>query len=314
MMNQTTLSDRDVEALLTGGSHSQAGDVRILDSFLSEARATYTVTPSPFVGKELAAMLTGGLPALAESAVVTRKAAPGSREVLRTWARRASIRAGVGAVGLFGFCAGMGAANALPSPAQLVVSRVAHAFSIDIPAPQEDKPAATHVDSTPTSVVDPSTGTQASTVPAATATSRSSDSTTATSQSTQKGGPGAPAARNSSSGRAVSGRSGSESGSSSGSQSLSGTGAVNTSGEPNDVRHADDIGSTTASTEVEVHRADAGLGTTPDVSGKPAGGGTPTSGATTGGGSGGGSTPSSSSSSSSGSTTVKAASSSGGGR
>ena len=314
MMNQTTLSDRDVEALLTGGSHSQAGDVRILDSFLSEARATYTVTPSPFVGKELAAMLTGGLPALAESAVVTRKAAPGSREVLRTWARRASIRAGVGAVGLFGFCAGMGAANALPSPAQLVVSRVAHAFSIDIPAPQEDKPAATHVDSTPTSVVDPSTGTQASTVPAATATSRSSDSTTATSQSTQKGGPGAPAARNSSSGRGASGRSGSESGSSSGSQSLSGTGAVNTSGEPNDVRHADDIGSTTASTEVEVHRADAGLGTTPDVSGKPAGGGTPTSGATTNGGSTGGSTPSSSSTSSSGSTTVKAASSSGGGR
>jgi len=313
-MNQTTLSDRDVEALLTGGSHSQAGDVRMLDSFLSEARATYTVTPSPFVGKELAAMLTGGLPALAESAVVTRKAAPGSREVLRTWARRASIRAGVGAVGLFGFCAGMGAANALPSPAQLVVSRVAHAFSIDMPAPQEDKPAATHVDSTATSVQDPSTGTQASTVPAATAAGRSSDTTTATSQSTQKGGPGASAARNSSSGRGASGRSGSESGSSSGSQSLSGTGAVNTSGEPNDVRHADDIGSTTASTEVEVHRADAGLGTTPDVSGKPAGGGTPTSGATTNGGSTGGSTPSSSSTSSSGSTTVKAASSSGGGR
>ena len=310
-MNLTTLSDRDIEALLGGGSHSHSSDVRMLDSFLSEARATYTVTPSPFVGKELAAMLTGGLPALAESAVVTRKAAPGSREVLRTWARRASIRAGVGAVGLFGFCAGMGAANALPSPAQLVVSRVAHAFSIDIPAPQEDKPAATHVDSTPTSVVDPSTGTQASTVPAATATSRSSDSTTATSQSTQKGGPGAPAARNSSSGRAVSGRSGSESGSSSGSQSLSGTGAVNTSGEPNDVRHADDIGSTTASTEVEVHRADSGSATTPDVSGRPAGGGTSSSG-TTSGGSGGGS--SSSTSSSGGSTvTVKAASSSGGG-
>ena len=192
-MNLTTLSDRDIEALLGGGSHSHSSDVRMLDSFLSEARATFTVTPPPFVGKELAAMLTEGLPALAESAVVTRKARPSSLDTLRTWMRRASIRAGVGAVGLFGFCAGMGAANALPSPAQLVVSRVAHAFSIDIPAPQEDKPAATHVDSTPTSVVDPSTGTQASTVPAATATSRSSDSTTATSQSTQKGGPGAPA-------------------------------------------------------------------------------------------------------------------------
>src|SRR5438105_3406682 len=225
MMNQTILSDRDVEALLTGGSHSQASDVRILDSFLSEARATFTATPAPYVGKELAAMLTEGLPALAESAVVARKAAPSSRDALKSWMRRASIRASVGAVGVFGLCAGMGAANALPSPAQLVVSRVAHAFSIDMPVPQEDKPAATQVESTPSSVPGRNAETtKASTVPAATAGSRSSDTTTATSQSPQKGGPGAPAARNSSSGRGGSGKSGSESGSSSGSGSLSGTG------------------------------------------------------------------------------------------
>ena len=305
-MNLTTLSDRDIEALLGGGSHSHSSDVRMLDSFLSEARATFTVTPPPFVGKEQAAMLTEGLPALAESAVVTRKARPSSLDTLRTWMRRASIRAGVGAVGLFGFCAGMGAANALPSPAQLVVSRVAHAFSIDMPAPQEDKPAAT-----PTSVPEHSTETTlASTVPASTA-SRSSDTTTATSQAGQKGGATASTASHNSSGRSGSGRGGSDR-SSSGSDSLSGTSAGTTSvGEPNDVRHADDIGSTTASTEVEVHRADSGSATTPDVSGRPAGGGTSSSG-TTSGGSGGGS--SSSTSSSGGSTvTVKAASSSGGG-
>jgi hypothetical protein len=306
-MNLTTLSDRDIEDLLSGGSHSHDSDVGMLDSFLSEARASFTATPAPFVGKELAAMLTEGLPALAESAVVTRKAAPSSRDTLKTWMRRASIRAGVGAVGLFGFCAGMGAANALPSPAQLVVSRVAHAFSIDMPAPQEDKPAATHVESPATSVPDRSAETtHASTVPASTA-SRSSDTTTATSQ---KGGPTASTASHDSSGRGGSGRNGSRSGSSSGSDSLSGTSAGTGSvGQPNDVRHADDIpGSTTASTEVEVHRADAGSATTPDVSGKPAGGGTSSSGGTPSSGGGG------SSSSSGGTTvTVKAASSSGGG-
>src|SRR5437660_9860906 len=105
-MNLTTLSDRDIEALLGGGSHSHSSDVRMLDSFLSEARATFTVTPPPFVGKELAAMLTEGLPALAESAAVTRKARPRPPDTLRTSMRRGSIRAGGGAAAPLGFCPG----------------------------------------------------------------------------------------------------------------------------------------------------------------------------------------------------------------
>src|SRR5438105_8764264 len=129
MMNQTTLSDHDIEALLSGGSRSQASDVRLINSYLSEVRATFSAPPAVFVGSDLAAMLTDGLPALAETAMAVRKAAPSSRETAKAWFRRASLRAGVGAVGIFGLCAGMGAANALPSPAQLVVSRAAHAFS-----------------------------------------------------------------------------------------------------------------------------------------------------------------------------------------
>src|SRR5207244_8220062 len=102
-----------------------------------------------------AALLGDGLPVPAPDRVARRSKVPTSRETLRTWWRRASLRLGVGAVGLVGFCAGMGAANALPSPAQLVVAHVAHVFSIEMPSPESDRPST--VQPAPSATVTPTT-------------------------------------------------------------------------------------------------------------------------------------------------------------
>jgi hypothetical protein len=265
-MNLTTLSDRHIEALLTGNAPGDAEDVRALSSCLSEMRAAYAAAPPPFVGKELAALLTEGLPAPAVDTRVRRQKATRSRDSLKTWGRRASLRLGVGAVGLFGFCAGMGAANALPSPAQLVVARVAHAFSIDMPAPQSDRPLAGHGEvapSTATATSVPGHTTETSVVgagsasnpaPAAAAASTASSSGQSStgsrpSSSDRRGGSGTK-------GKGGHSGSGSASGSSSSDGSLSPTGSDSGVAGAPDVRRADDTtATTTATTEVEVHHA-----------------------------------------------------------
>ena len=278
MMDLIDLSDSDIEALLKGQAAGEAADVRLLVSCLSELRAEYGASDPLFVGKELAALLTDGLPGPAPDRVARRSKVPTSRETLRTWWRRASLRLGVGAVGLVGFCAGMGAANALPSPAQLVVAHVAHVFSIEMPSPESDRPST--VQPAPSATVTPTT--------AAVPEVRAVDS--ARERRTPDATPSSVSASSSRS-AGVRQSSGSRRG---GSGSAGGNGSATTSGdarqsegtsspEPNganDVRRADDAAQgTSAGTEAEVrHAADAGTTPTTEI-----GGGRPSSSSGAGG-------------------------------
>ena len=263
-MNMTTLSDRDIEALVSGESHGKASDVRLLGSYLSEVRASFAGTPPPHVGRELAALLSEGLPTLAEGTIARRSKAPASRETLRTWWRRASMRVGVGAVGLVGFCAGMGAANALPAPAQLVVSRVAHAFSIDMPSPDSGRPGTGAGQVTATTVP---VQLQPEHAPAAPASAAAQPAQPAPEAHPAAGASGSGAAAQSSGNRrGRTGRGGPESSPAGARSSTADTGA-------GDVRRADDTANgTTETTEVENHAEPTG-DTPTDVSNRPAGAG-----------------------------------------
>ena len=134
------LSDQEIECLLGGQQPpEEVGDLGLLAVFMTDLRQL-AETPAPAPSPELAAVLNEGLSV--HSATRGRRARPRKGTSMFNTMRGSRLaRVGVAGLAVTGILGGMGAANALPGPAQAAVDHVARHIGFDR-AKRHDAPEA----------------------------------------------------------------------------------------------------------------------------------------------------------------------------
>jgi hypothetical protein len=135
------LSDQEIECLLGGQQPpEEVGDLGLLAVFMTDLRQLAETTPAPAPSPALAAILNEGLSV--HSATRGRRARPRKgTSVFNTMRGSLLARVGVAGLAVTGILGGMGAANALPGPAQAAVDHVAQHMGFDR-AKRHDAPEA----------------------------------------------------------------------------------------------------------------------------------------------------------------------------
>jgi len=124
------LSDQEIECLLGGQQPpEEVGDLGLLAVFMTDLRQL-AETPAPAPSPELAAILNEGLSV--HSATRGRRARPRKgTSMFNTMRGSLLARVGVAGLAVTGILGGMGAANALPGPAQAAVDHVARRMGFE---------------------------------------------------------------------------------------------------------------------------------------------------------------------------------------